>query len=122
MPTQPPVRDDVAQALADAEAAEREAADLAGHLAALDAARARLAVRYGAARAAWVARALEPANPADRPAAPLSDGQPLPKPPQFPDVPRRAGPWTRPPLARALPDCWAVLGYRGKDRVLTAGG
>src|SRR5262245_9709833 len=44
----------------------------------------QLADRFGAPRAAWLARALQPLNPADRPPAPIADDQPLPSAPHFP--------------------------------------
>jgi hypothetical protein len=79
---------------------------------------AQLAQQFGAPRAAWVARAIKPTNPQDRPTQAVADNQPLPKPPQFPDPPRHAESWTRPPMVRTMPDRWAFFGYRDGQRVL----
>ena len=59
-----------------------------------------LAGRFGPERAAWVARALTPTNPADRPAAP----------PRFPDLGQPAT-TTRTPQARLLPSRWVATAY-----------
>ena len=56
-----------------------------------------LADRFGAARAAWVARGTRDGAPS---------GQP------------KAGSWTRAPLARLLPTRWQVRGYRAARTVL----
>lgn len=68
-----------------------------------------LAAWLGAPRAAWVARVLEPRNPADRPKRTLTDAEALTPAPTIPDPPGHAQPWTRPPLARALPTRWRVV-------------
>ena len=78
---------------------------------------AQLCGRIGAARADWVAQALRPGNVADAPGKPLADGDALDPEPKFPPVSSRAGRWTRPPLARQLPDRFLVLGYVGGVRV-----
>lgn len=83
---------------------------------------AQLAQQFDPERAAWVARATQPSNPQDRPAQPVPDGQPLPKPPIFPNPPRHAESWTRPPMVRTLPDRWAFFGYRDRQRVLLTWG
>src|SRR5918994_496458 len=57
----------------------------------------QLADRFDERRAAWVARALKPLNPDDRP----------PAPPTKPDD------WTRAPLCGMLPNIWHVLAYAG---------
>jgi hypothetical protein len=62
-----------------------------------------LLVRYSAPRAAWVVRATTPTNVSARPDTP----------PVFPQVPRKADAWTRPVLARVLPDHWTVVCLRG---------
>ena len=59
--------------------------------AAADRAWRELADRFGAARAAWIARSTRAGAPA---------GQ------------RKNGTWTRPPLARLMPTRWQVRGYR----------
>ncbi len=59
-----------------------------------------LAGRLGPERAAWVARALTPTNPADRPAGA----------PSFPDL-GEPSMTTRTPLVRLLPDRWIATAY-----------
>jgi hypothetical protein len=72
----------------------------------------QLADRFDPPRASWVARALKPLNPEDRPTNPVAGNQPLSKPPRFPSPPTKAEAWTRPPLTRVLPNQWIVLGYK----------
>ncbi|WP_406723871.1 hypothetical protein WJ438_03215 [Streptomyces sp. GD-15H] len=61
-----------------------------------------LADRYGAERASWIARVLEPAL--------FDHGEALG--PVFPVLgPHRAGTWTRRAVARGLPTRWHVVGY-----------
>jgi uncharacterized coiled-coil protein SlyX len=60
----------------------------------------QLAERFGALRARWITRALDPTAPLD---------------PQ-----RRASAFSRPPQATALPDRWVAIGYRDKTVVATA--
>ncbi|EWC59872.1 hypothetical protein UO65_4875 [Actinokineospora spheciospongiae] len=61
-----------------------------------------LAGRYGAERASWVARVLEPTNPQARPSGT----------PAFPaTAPFREGPWTKRAVARAMPTRWHVHGH-----------
>ena len=57
---------------------------------------------YPASRAAWIARATEPLNLAERP-----QGEPV-----LPDVELRAQSWDRPPEAAVLPDRWIVIASR----------
>ena len=83
---------------------------------------AQLAQRFGPPRAAWILRATRPANPEDRPAAPISDEQPLPSAPRFSDVPLHEEAWTRAPAVRTLPDRWVVFGYREGQRALVTWG
>ena len=78
----------------------------------------QIAQRYGRGRATWIVLALKPTNPGDRPAQPIPEGTPLPKPPRHASLPSRADSWTRAPLARVLPDRWIALGYRGGQRVM----
>lgn len=73
----------------------------------------QLADRFDARRAAWVARALKPLNPDDRPATPIAAAQPLPKPIAFPTPQTKSDVWTRAPLTGVLPNCWYVLAYAG---------
>ena len=56
----------------------------------------QLASRFGAQRAAWLAEALKPTNPQDRPAAPnLDPNDPLAAAPNFPLRDKRDASWTR---------------------------
>ncbi len=73
-----------------------------------------LVERFGARRAAWIARRLTPTNLAARPGTP----------PVFPDTgPARAADASPAPVARALPDRWIVMGYNvdGARTLLEAG-
>ncbi len=81
---------------------------------------AQLAGRFTPQRAAWIARQLEPRNPAARPTVPVADTRALTPPPDFPSPPRHASPWTRAPRAVLLPDRWIALGYAPAGRVITA--
>jgi hypothetical protein len=71
----------------------------------------QLADRFDPPRAAWIARALKPLNPEDRPANPVAADQPLPKPPRFPSPATKAEAWARAPATRVLPNLWILLGY-----------
>jgi hypothetical protein len=62
----------------------------------------QLADRFGALRAAWIARALGPAQPAA--------------------AARREETWTRASHTRALPDRWVAIAYRADTPVVTAWG
>ena len=73
----------------------------------------QLADRFDERRAAWVARALKPLNPDDRPDAPVAAALPLPKPIAFPAPPTKPDSWTRAPLCGMLPNIWHVLAYAG---------
>ncbi len=68
-----------------------------------------LAGRLGPERAAWVARALTPTNPADRPGGT----------PAFPDLGDPAA-VARTPLVRLLPDRWVATAYAGGPAVAVA--
>jgi hypothetical protein len=61
-------------------------------------------------RASWVAEQTAPTG-GTRPTAPVPDGTDLPDQPVFPDPPRRAGAWSRPATARALPDHFVAIAY-----------
>ncbi|MCC7208562.1 MAG: hypothetical protein IT323_14740, partial [Anaerolineae bacterium] len=69
--------------------------------------------RCGRHRAAWIARSLTPANPGDRPAAPVPDDQPLSPPPAFPEPPPSPALWSRAPHSRVMPDRFVILTYQG---------
>src|SRR5687768_9951577 len=64
-----------------------------------------LSRRLGAARAAWVAQALEPTNTGEA-------GNP-----EFPAVEERPADWSRPAVATALPERWVVIGVRGAREI-----
>ena len=68
-------------------------------------------------RAAWVARALTPANPEDRPTAPVPEGAALAPAPAFPAVDLKEDDWTRPPTVRVLPDRFVVTLHRDGSMV-----
>ena len=82
----------------------------------------QLAERFGAGRAAWVAKTLQPDNPNDAPTSPLSETDSLPRPIRFPAVQTKREAWTLAPLANLLPTRWHVLGYtNGGLRVKASG-
>jgi hypothetical protein len=74
----------------------------------------QIADRFGAKRAAWVARVLEPANLAQRPAT-----QPV-----FPTitVAARDEAWRHAPHARLLPDRWVAVVHSGGRAAITVTG
>jgi hypothetical protein len=76
-----------------------------------------LAGRVGVTRALWVAAATTP-DDTHRPLAPVPEDVPLDDPPVLTAVPRAAGRFTRPAMARGLPDRWVVVGYRDGDEVV----
>lgn len=83
----------------------------------------QLADRYDPPRAAWVARALRPLNPDDRPERAIAAETPLTPPPRFPTPATTPEAWTRPPVTRVLPSRWTALGYRdGRLVVHVTGG
>ncbi|MCI0388364.1 MAG: hypothetical protein MOB07_06315 [Acidobacteria bacterium] len=82
----------------------------------------QLADRFDPPRAAWVARALKPLNPGDRPATPVAGNQPLSKPPRFPSLATKTESWTRAPYTRILPNLWVVLGYKNGRLVVNVKG
>ena len=78
----------------------------------------QLCDRFDAQRAAWIARALQPDNVGDWPAAPVPAEQALPVPPRLAaavmQADPQAGSWQRAPLAKAMPQRWvAVATARG---------
>lgn len=82
----------------------------------LDAWRA-LANRYGAPRAAWIARTLQPTNLADRGKSPT----PAPRLPQLPPPPKEGDmAWRHAPQARLLPDQWVAMAHSGGKLALSA--
>ena len=73
----------------------------------------QLADRFDPPRAAWIARALKPLNPEDRPAN---------KPPRFPTLTTKLEAWTRAPATSVLPNLWVVLGYKNGRLVVNVKG
>ncbi len=82
----------------------------------------QLADRYDPPRAAWVARALRPLNPEERPVQPIAPDQPLPKPVRFPSPGTKPEAWMRAPETRVLPSHWTVLGYKDGRLVVNVRG
>jgi len=86
----------------------------------------QLADRFGAARAAWIARVLEPRNAAQRPKAAVPAADPLPDAPRWPEVPVVAdgkdAAWRRAPIARLLPDRWIAIVQSGGLPVIAVSG
>ena len=82
----------------------------------------QLVERFDPPRAAWVARALKPLNPGDRPENPVASEQPMPKPPKFPATATKAESWMRAPVTHVLPNFWVVLGYKNGQLVFNAKG
>lgn len=70
-----------------------------------------LVSKFGAARAAWVAKALEPAG--QPPSSPLPEGAELEPPPSFPVPAPNESAWSRAPRTRVMPDCFVVAAYIG---------
>jgi len=83
----------------------------------------QLADRFDPPRAAWIARALKPLNPKERPLTPVAPDEPLPKSVRFPSPATKAESWMRAPETRVLPNQWTVLGYKdGRLLVNVQGG
>lgn len=80
-----------------------------------------LADRFEPQRAAWIARALTPTNPQDRPTAASREDTALPVAPGFPDLGPPAAK-TRTPRARLLPDRWTATAYSRGAIAATATG
>jgi hypothetical protein len=86
----------------------------------IDAAWRDLVHRHGSERSAWIARALRPID-AQWPTTPTPDGEPLNPAPNFATPATRTSGWTRPPLARALPTRWRVVGRLGSEEARALG-
>ena len=82
----------------------------------------QLADRFDPPRAAWIAQALKPLNPEDRPANSIAGDQALPKPVRFPSPATQPEPWMRPPITRVLPNFWVLLGYKSGQLVVNVKG
>src|SRR5262245_26653391 len=85
-----------------------------------------LAARFGAARAAWIARVLQPTNITLRPVTPVPSGTQPTVPPVLPRLPA-VGPngesaWRHAPQARLLPDRWIAVLHSAGQVVLTVTG
>ncbi|HET6977869.1 MAG TPA: hypothetical protein VFI24_16175 [Pyrinomonadaceae bacterium] len=78
----------------------------------------QLADRYDPPRAAWIARALQPLNPDDRPDGPIAPDANLTKPIRFPKPETQPESWMRAPIARVLPNFWTLLGYKDNRLVV----
>ncbi|HTH49494.1 MAG TPA: hypothetical protein VMB21_18405, partial [Candidatus Limnocylindria bacterium] len=77
-----------------------------------------LADRFGAARAAWIARVLRPTNSGQRGQAGV-----LPAFPSLPPVgPNGESAWRHAPQARLLPDRWTAVVHSGGQAVLSVTG
>jgi hypothetical protein len=100
------------------EQAWRAGGDEAGKMAAW----AQLSESFGPERAAWIAKALEPLNPGDRPTLPVPGDEPLSQLPRFSTPGHRANSWTRAARTQVLPDRWVAIAYRDDKQVLTQWG
>ena len=94
-----------------------------GAAAAADAWR-QLADRFGAGRAAWIARVLQPANSSERPDKPTPQGTALTPAPVFPAITLADSDeaWRHPPQARLLPDRWVAVVHSGGGVAVTVTG
>ena len=85
-----------------------------------------LAGRFGAPRAAWISRVLQPTNLAQRPTTPVPTGTPPAFPPVFPTLPpiglNGESAWRHAPTARLLPDRWMAIVHSAGRVALTATG
>jgi hypothetical protein len=85
-----------------------------------------LASRFGAARAAWIARVLQPTNIQQRPTTPVPSGTPPAFPPVFPTLPpvgvNGESAWRHAPQARLLPDRWVAVVHSAGQVVLSVTG
>ena len=94
-----------------------------GAAAAADAWR-QLADRFGAGRAAWIARVLQPTNSSERPNTPTPQGTALTPAPVFPAITLADSDeaWRHPPQARLLPDRWVAVVHSGGQVAVTVTG
>jgi hypothetical protein len=92
----------------------------AGNAAATADAWRQLADRFGARRAAWIARVLEPTNVAQKP----GPTTPTTTPPVFPTIvpADRNEAWRHPPQARLMPDRWIAVLHSAGNVALTVTG
>ncbi len=68
-----------------------------------------LVTRYGAPRAAWIARQTTPLNLTQRPSAPTPPGTEPDPEPQPPSPPSGGSSWDAPAVAALLPTAWTVV-------------
>jgi hypothetical protein len=75
----------------------------------------QLADRFGANRAGWIARVLQPANASERPGMPAPQGTVLTPAPVFPSITLADSDegWRHAPQARLLPDRWVAVIHSG---------
>ncbi len=85
-----------------------------------------LAGRFGAQRAAWIGRVLQPTNIQQRPAAPVPSGTPPAVQPAFPKLPpvgaNGDSAWRHAPQARLLPDRWIAVVHSAGQVALSVTG
>ena len=84
----------------------------------------QIADRFGAKRAAWIVRVLEPTNASQRPTSPSPAGTPLTVTPVFPTIvvaPSNEA-WRHAPQARLMPDRWLAIVHSGGRVALTVTG
>lgn len=85
-----------------------------------------LASRFGPARAAWIARVLQPTNLQQRPTSPVPSGQAPPVAPMFPVLPPVGvggeSAWRHAPQARLLPDRWIAVVHSAGQVALSVTG
>jgi len=87
---------------------------------------ATLAGRFGAQRAAWIARVLQPTNIQQRPATPVPSGTTPAVQPVFPTLPpvgvNGESAWRHAPQARLLPDRWIAVVHSNGQVALSVTG
>ena len=84
----------------------------------------QIADRFGARRAAWIVRVLEPTNAGQRPEEPALPDAPLTVAPVYPAITPATSDetWRRAPQARLMPDRWLAVVHAGGRVAVTATG
>src|SRR5262245_11655025 len=84
----------------------------------------QIADRFGAKRAAWIVRVLQPTNTVQRPTSPTPAGQALAVAPVFPaiTVASQNAAWRHAPQARLMPDRWIAVLHSAGQVALTVTG
>ena len=84
----------------------------------------QIADRFGARRAAWLVRILQPTNATQRPTSPTPAGQPLTVAPMFPTITVATDEeaWRHAPQARLMPDRWVAVVHSAGRVALTVTG